>query len=94
MTPTPLKLFAMSARVLGMHVMCGTLEAPTAADARATWEAKFWSDVEELRAAIPAMDDLNRPHAEKMLTLMEATRADAKAYGLVVTARPSKAVHS
>jgi hypothetical protein len=90
----PLKKFAMSARVLGMPVMCGTLESPSATEARTAWETKFWSDVEDLRAAIPAMDDTNRQHAEKMLTLMEATRADARQYGLVVTARPSKAVRA
>lgn len=94
MTILPLKTYAMSARTLGMPVMCGTIEAADAAAARAAWEAKFWSDPDDLRAAIPAMDDLNRSHAEKMLELMEKTRADACRFGLVVTARLSKAVRS
>ena len=86
------KTYAMSARVLGMPVMCGTLNAPSAAEARKVWEEKFWSDLDGLRAAMATMNDLNRQHAEKMIPLMEATRADARQYGLVVTARPSKAV--
>lgn len=85
-----MKMFALSARILGLPVMCGTLEAPTAAEARATWEKKFWAGPDDLRAALPTIDAMNRGHAEKMLACMEATRADAKAYGLVVTARPSR----
>ena len=94
MTAIPLKTYAMSARVLGMPVFCGTIDAADAAAARTAWEAKFWSDVEDLRKAIPGMDDLNRQHAEKLIESMDATRADARAYGLTVTARLSKAVRS
>lgn len=86
-----MKTYAMSARVLGMPVMCGTVEAVGADEARKAWEAKFWSDVDGLRAAIPTMDGMNRLNAEKMIPLMEATRADARRYGLIVTARLSKA---
>lgn len=89
-----MKAYAMSARVLGMHVMCGTIDAVTAEEARAAWEKKFWSDADDLRAALPAMDEINRHHGEKMLILMDATRADARQYGLVVTARLSKAKRS
>lgn len=86
-----MKTYAMSARILGMPAMCGTIEAAGAEEARKAWEAKFWSDVDDLRAAAATMDDLNRAHAEKMLPIMEATRADARQYGLIVTARLSKA---
>jgi hypothetical protein len=85
------KTFAMSARVLGLPVMCGSIVAISADRARKAWTAKFWSDVDAIRAAMPTMDDLNRKHAEKMIVLMEATRADARQFGLVVTARLSKA---
>jgi hypothetical protein len=87
-----MKTYAMSARVLGMPVMCGTVEAVSAEEARKkAWEAKFWSDVDGLCAAMATMDDVNRQHAEKMIPLMEARRADAHQYGLIVTARLSKA---
>lgn len=85
------KTFAVSARILGMPVMCGSVDASSAEQARKTWETKFWSDVDDLRAAIPAMDGMNRFNAEEMVRMMEATRTDARRYGLVVTARPSKA---
>jgi hypothetical protein len=86
-----MKNYAMSARVLGMPVMCGTIEAADAAAARCAWEDQFWSDPDQLRAAAKSMDELNRGHAEKLLVAMDATRADARQYGLVVTARLSKA---
>jgi hypothetical protein len=86
-----MKLYAMSARVLGMPVMCGTVEAIGAEEARKAWEAKFWSDPNDLRAAIPSMDGMNRFNPEQMIRLMDSTRANARRYGLVVTARLSKA---
>ena len=83
--------YAVSILVLGRPVMCDTIAAPSAADARAIWERKFWASPDELRADLAGMDETNRHYAERMLVLMDETRKQAKAFGLTVTARASRA---
>lgn len=82
--------YAVSVSVLGSPVMCGTIEAADAATARAEWEAKFWRDPGELRAAIPTMDALNAKHASQFADLMDATRDDGRRFGIEVVARKSR----
>lgn len=83
--------YVCSVLVLGEPVMCNTIQAENSAEARKIWEAKFWSDPDTFRAEIPAMDDINRECATRLLALIEATRERAKMHGIIVTARPSRA---
>lgn len=83
--------YFVSILVLQIPVMCGTIEAASLFDARAKWEAKFWSGPDELRDAIPSMDRLNREASESFLKVMERTRDDARRWGITVTARRSRA---
>lgn len=83
--------YAVSILILGRPVMCDTIEAKDAAEARSIWEAQFWSSGDELRAEIPTMDDLNRDAAERMLAMMDRTREEARKFGITVEARKSRA---
>lgn len=83
--------YAMSAVVLGRPVMCDTIEAPDAAQARKNWEDRFWNDADRLRAELPSMDADNVRFAERMIASIERHHADARRYGLTVEARKSRA---
>jgi hypothetical protein len=83
--------YATTVLVLGTPVMCDTFEAPSAAEARAIAEHTFWSGPDDLRAELPAMDELNRTYATRFLSLMDETRDSAKRHGITITSRPSRA---
>lgn len=83
--------YAVSVRVQEAPVMCDTVEASTASEAREICRDKFLSDPDSLRAAMPSMNEMNRQAAEKLLDCMMKTRHEALVFGMTIVARVSKA---